>query len=157
MIDAVFLPHEVDLIKSIPLSIQLPEDKLGWAANSNGLFSVRSAYRLAMDLLRLVNHGTNSDSSRNHKFWRLLWCLQVPHKVRHFAWRACHGILPTENLVWRGVQQDDRCDDCREGAKNSGHFFWSCQWAKEVWLCTKIHFHFSSPKSSLFLVFCGCY
>ena len=35
MIDAVFLPHEADLIKSIPLSIQLLEDKLVWAANSN--------------------------------------------------------------------------------------------------------------------------
>ena len=152
VIDAVFLPYEADLIKSIPLSIQLLKDKLVCVANSNGLFSVCSAYRLVMDLSRPVNHGTSSDSSRNHKFWRLLWRLQVPHKVRHFSWRVCHGILPTkENLVRRGVLQDDRCDDCREGAENSGHFFWLCQRAMEVWQCTKLHFHFEQSQVKSFL------
>ena len=63
MIDAVFLPHEADLIKSIPLSIQLLKDKLVWAANSNDLFSVYSAYKLAMDLSRLVNYGTRDRKS----------------------------------------------------------------------------------------------
>ena len=49
VIDALFLPHEADTIKSIPLSTHLPPDKLIWAATTNGLFSVRSAYRLAME------------------------------------------------------------------------------------------------------------
>ena len=48
-LDAVFLPHEAELIKSIPISLQLPEDKLIWALTSNGFFSVCSAYKLAMD------------------------------------------------------------------------------------------------------------
>ena len=28
VLDVIFLPHEAELIKSIPLSVQLPEDKL---------------------------------------------------------------------------------------------------------------------------------
>ena len=43
VIDVLFLPHEAELIKSIPLSPRLPEDKLIWALSSNGQFSVRSA------------------------------------------------------------------------------------------------------------------
>ena len=40
VIDAIFLPHEAELIKSIPLSSRLPEDKLVWAATPNGSFTV---------------------------------------------------------------------------------------------------------------------
>ena len=43
IIDAIFLPHEAELIKSIPLSSCLPEDTIVWAATPNGLFTVRSA------------------------------------------------------------------------------------------------------------------
>ena len=48
VIDTIFLPNEAKLIKSIPLSSRLPEDKLVWVATPNGLFTVWSAYRLAM-------------------------------------------------------------------------------------------------------------
>ena len=36
--------------------------------------------------------------------------------------------------------QEDRCSECYEGPETSGHLFWSCQRAREVWSCTKIHF-----------------
>ena len=68
IIDAVFLPHEADLIKSIPLSLHLPDDKLEWAGTSNGLFSVHSAYKVAVEESRPSNTGTSLDSSRNHRF-----------------------------------------------------------------------------------------
>ena len=84
-LDAVFLPHEAELIKSIPISLQLPEDKLIWALTSNGVFSVRSAYRLAMDQARAEQSGSSSDNGRIRKFWRQLWRLEIPHKVRHFS------------------------------------------------------------------------
>lgn len=85
IIDAIFQPREADLIKSIPLSLHLLDDKLVWAGTSNGLFSVHSTYKLAVEESRPSNTGTSSDSSRNRRFWKLLWSLQVPHKVRHFA------------------------------------------------------------------------
>lgn len=47
-IDALFLPHKAKTIKSIPLSAHLPVDKQIWACNSNGVFSVLSAYSVAM-------------------------------------------------------------------------------------------------------------
>ena len=101
-LDTVFLPYEAELIKSIHISLQLPEDKLIWALSSNGVFSVRSAYRLAMDQARIERSGSSSDNGKIRKFWRQLWRLEIPHKVRHFAWRAVKGILPMKvNLVKR--------------------------------------------------------
>ena len=40
VLDALFLPHEVEVIKSIPLSSWFPSDIQIWAHNSNGVFSV---------------------------------------------------------------------------------------------------------------------
>ena len=72
VIDTIFLPNEAELIKSIPLSSCLPEDKLVWAAIPNGLFTVWSAYRLAMEESRSSNRGTGSDSSKTRSFWKML-------------------------------------------------------------------------------------
>ncbi|KAK9984473.1 hypothetical protein SO802_033998 [Lithocarpus litseifolius] len=85
---ALFLPYEVDIIQSIPLSSRLPEDKLVWAETSNGKFSVRSAYTVATRLSSNPNSGTSSDMGPGRQFWKRLWALPLPHKTRHFAWRA---------------------------------------------------------------------
>ena len=68
VIDALFLPHEADIIKGIPLSNHLPPDRLIWATTTNGTFSVHSAYRLAMESSRSKNAESCSDSSRLRSF-----------------------------------------------------------------------------------------
>ena len=44
VVDALFLPHEAEAIKAIPISSNLPEDKQIWAWSTNGVFSVKNAY-----------------------------------------------------------------------------------------------------------------
>ena len=43
-VDALFLPHEVEVIKAIPISSNLLEFKQIWAWSTNGVFSVKNAY-----------------------------------------------------------------------------------------------------------------
>ena len=81
VIDALFLPHEADTIKGIPLSNHLPPDKLIWVATTDGLFSVRSAYRLAMESSWSDNAESSSGSSRIRSFWRRIWKIPIPHKI----------------------------------------------------------------------------
>ena len=96
-----------------------------------------------MENTRSDNAGSNSDGSELRRFWRRIWGLPVPHKIRHFTWRACREILPTKaNLKWRKVVENDTCEECSEGVEHSGHLFWSCQRAKQVWQCTKLRFAF---------------
>jgi hypothetical protein len=45
-----FFAEEAQLITSIPLCSTFPPDRLVWQGTSNGVFSVRSAYRLAKEL-----------------------------------------------------------------------------------------------------------
>ena len=61
VVDALFLPHEAEVIKSIPLSVHLSADKQVWACSSNGVFTARSAYWVAMEMSKGKGEGSCSD------------------------------------------------------------------------------------------------
>ena len=46
MIDHVFLPHEAEAIKSIPLSNRAMQDIQTWAYTNTGEYLVKSAYKM---------------------------------------------------------------------------------------------------------------
>ena len=82
-------------------------------------------------------------------FGRLFGGLDIPPKVRHFAWRACKDILPTkENLMRRKVLLDGQYKVCHGDVQSSGHIFWDYAFIREVWealklfpLNSRVHFH----------------
>jgi hypothetical protein len=87
LIDQVFMPLDVEIIKQIPLSSRRPQDKLIWAGNRRGVFSVKSAYRL---LLQKSSVSTESSLAGSlTKFWNGVWFAKVQPKIRNFIWRAC--------------------------------------------------------------------
>ena len=63
VIDALFYPHEADVIKSLPLSSRLPQYELIWVVSPNGSFSVRSAYMLVVKCSHPANIGASLDNS----------------------------------------------------------------------------------------------
>lgn len=85
LVGNIFLPHEVDLICGNALSANLPEDKQVWALTNNGLFSVRSAYKLAMELRSVVHTGDVSNRSHLRRSLWSIWSCNIPHKIHHFA------------------------------------------------------------------------
>ena len=71
--------------------------------------------------------------------WKVWWGLQIPNKVKHFAWRTCKNILPTlSNLKRRGIVENDLCEECRMGCESSAHVFRSCFCASNTWALTSI-------------------
>ena len=72
MVSQFFSPMDVAIILSIPLSYQLPYDRMVWAFAPKGNFTVQSIYRLALDM---VNSTANVEASDNHQrslFWKTL-------------------------------------------------------------------------------------
>ena len=127
------------MIKSIPISSRLPPDKMIWAATPNGKFSVKRAYSIAMQQENRVDQGASSDNNQIQWFWKKIWDLPLPHKVHHFAWRACKDVLPIKaNLVHRKVIHDQICEGCKLEAETTGHLFWTCPRAREEWTCSKL-------------------
>ena len=57
MIDHVFLPHEAEVIKSIPLSNRAVQDIQTWAYTNTGEYSVKSAYKMIQTQQLRSSHG----------------------------------------------------------------------------------------------------
>ena len=94
MVDNTFLPHEAALIKAIPLSLEDCEDKLFWSRSSNGVYSVKSGYKLIMES-EMKDNPTTSNFSLTKKVWKGIWSLRIPNRVKTLMWRAGSDALPT--------------------------------------------------------------
>ena len=139
LLQQLFLPHEVDIILGIALSTNLPGDRLVWAPTENGLFTVKSTYKIAMEMQEGAALGTVSDDSNLRKFWKYIWQMNIPYKVRHFTWRSCRNILPTkDNLLRRKIVTDGCCEECCKDVESSGHLFWECSWARKIWALSNL-------------------
>ena len=72
VIGSLFIAHEAELIKRIPLSTTLPVNKIVWAETTNRNFTVKSAYNLVARLFKSTKCGTTSNGSSLRKFWKKL-------------------------------------------------------------------------------------
>uniref|UniRef100_A0A2N9GDA6 Reverse transcriptase domain-containing protein n=1 Tax=Fagus sylvatica TaxID=28930 RepID=A0A2N9GDA6_FAGSY len=148
LIDTIFTPHEASKIKSIPLG-SLMRDTLVWLGTPTGQFSTRSAYMMQIKAKESMS-GSQSNPSRKHIFWKGIWGVSVPHKVKVFMWRACNSTLPTKtNLFKRGVVSSCSCMVCHEEAEIVLHTLWDCEYAREVLCNSKLGSvcNFSTPSS----------
>ncbi|CAL1362249.1 unnamed protein product [Linum trigynum] len=93
------LPQEVQMkILSTALdTISTENDTIFWNAASDGRFSAKTAYNL------LNQHDADPDE----KYWKIIWSLPVPERVRSFLWLTCLGRIATNQLRF-----------CRKSAPN---------------------------------------
>jgi hypothetical protein len=103
MLTMHFLPMDIEVIKSIPLSTVNQSDTWAWHFEKTGLFSVRSAYRLLVSTKKcredwLAGRPASSSSSTERKAWTTLWKTKVPSKIRVFLWRLAHQSITTGSV-----------------------------------------------------------
>ncbi|KAK3226415.1 hypothetical protein Dsin_006277 [Dipteronia sinensis] len=115
LIKRYFLPQEAELILSIPLSVHQKRDSVLWHFDRKGSFTVKSAYRVAISAIRSYEA---SCSSGPHPWWKKLWSLPLPNKIKIFCWRVCRNILPTKDLLYRrGIIDSALCMFCAKARK----------------------------------------
>ena len=107
-LNRLFLPYEVLLIQSIPLSHKPVEDKLVWPYNPSRVYTVKSGYKLLSQEIEVSDFKAQGV---DNVVWKVVWGLKVQNKIRNFIWRAIrNSILVKTNLVKRKVLIDDSCD-----------------------------------------------
>ncbi|XP_074342398.1 uncharacterized protein LOC141679917 [Apium graveolens] len=127
LINDMFTERDANLILSIPLQ-RAEEDSWYWRREKMGQYSVRSAYA-ALNESREVTHASD-----NSGFWRKIWNLKIPLKVKHFLWRALTGCLPTkEQLLSRRVAVIEQCPVCNLESDTVSHILITCPFAKLCW------------------------
>ena len=134
LIRATFLPFEAETILKIPLSRTLLEDKIIWIGNRRGEFSVKSAYHIAHSLIEANDRGESSSGDPCKPLWKRLWLLNLPAKIKVFAWRACVNGLPTMEAIFsRGISQSMACPVCGNDAESVYHALLRCDFSSLVW------------------------
>ncbi|XP_065623699.1 uncharacterized protein LOC136065014 [Quercus suber] len=134
LVRRTFLPFEASTILNMPLSFSLPDDKMIWIGNKKGVFTVKSAYYIALSIAEPSLDGECSSGNSCSPLWRKMWHLNIPAKVRIFAWRCCMNALPTmQNLRIRGVNTDGYCPVCDQCLEGTSHALFCCDIPQSVW------------------------
>ena len=133
VIDHCFNAIEAEVIKTIPLSTHAQRDSLVWPFTPNGQYTVNSGYRF---LAKESNEFQLPHQSVPHPpvCWKKLWKLNVPNKIKNFAWHSCREALPTKaNLCRRKITVDAICDRCKVRMEDCSHALFFCSSVQEVW------------------------
>ncbi|KAJ1421789.1 Ribonuclease H superfamily [Sesbania bispinosa] len=146
IIQHIFLPFEVDQIRSIPLPTSIQEDRYCWGSNNHGVYSVKEGYHFALQRQRTQREGNSAGNPLPPYHWKKLWSLPCQPKYRHFTWRLMRNSLPVRaNLVRRDINCIPLCPWCDEEIETTSHLFRDCQWIKEVWLSSPLRYQFHKP------------
>ncbi|KAL6217491.1 hypothetical protein ACLB2K_010708 [Fragaria x ananassa] len=148
-----FEPQVVNQILTIPLSRRFGQDRVAWKLNARGLFSVKSAYTIARELLLGNVFASTSDGDPYGNIWRARWRAKDPSKVVIFGWRLVHNLLPTRTaLTAKGYEGPLSCV-CNEGVGTLEHLFRDCRIAKEIFSVSPFSFPaFSSTQKDWLLL-----
>lgn len=138
LVKETFWEEDAAAILALPIS-EGEEDWLAWHYDNAGKFSVKSAYKLAVQT-RDQRAGANASSSGTRANqaqpfeWQRIWQQQLPNKVNMFVWRFAHNSLPVRrNLKRRGVKTETICPLCARFDEDCGHLFFKCKQATECW------------------------
>ncbi|KAL0456254.1 UNVERIFIED_CONTAM: LINE-1 retrotransposable element O protein [Sesamum latifolium] len=107
-------------------------DLLIWHYSNNGIFSVQSAYHLALSDMFPV--GTNFERLDLKKLWKNIWQYKVPNKVKIFSWRAIRNILPIGGNIKKTLRLTEiGCPFCDSEEETGIHILQQCSFARQVW------------------------
>lgn len=112
LLDTCFMPFEAQRIRSIPICFT-PQ---------------------LLCAMEKSEEASVLDNGEVKKFWTALWRLNMPNKVKTFAWRACTECLPTlKNLARRKVVQSKVCLSCEKELESVVHALCGCENIRVVW------------------------
>lgn len=133
IVEEIFHPLGAEIITGMRLIDQSVEDEQIWHFTKDGIFSVRTAYHMWIELSISASSASSSDSNKMQKLWRKLWKCPVQPRIRDFLWRSCRSLLPCrENLHRRKIIEHNYCDLCG-AAEDETHVIVHCRAAKSVW------------------------
>ena len=117
-----FHREDAEAICRIPLSHRQVSDYIFWLHTEDGVYSCKSGYQVARQLLREDGWTECSSGPSGKQVWSKLWHLRVPNKIKVFGGRACQEILPTRvNPAKRRIISDNMCHCYRRCPETGVH------------------------------------
>ncbi|CAN1824417.1 Putative ribonuclease H protein At1g65750 [Linum perenne] len=121
-----FLPAEaiLQITSILPPVMGRGEDTWNWGEEPNGKFSIRSAYRLTLEL----------DLQNSDPDWKCIWRWRGPSRVQHFLWLAMHNkILTNYERKRQHLTEISSCPRCNLYEELVSHILRECHYFAAVW------------------------
>ena len=132
LLHGLFIPHEVELITSIPLCLNKVEDVVVWPFTPSGCYTVKSGSKFVA--AKHLGSQQPSSTPNDKGLWKMIWSLSVPPKVHNFRWKACQNALFVKfNLRWQHILNEDTCDSCKVEVEDIYHALWGCNQISQIW------------------------
>jgi hypothetical protein len=134
-----FHSWDAEEILKIRLPLNKSPDFVARHYEKSGIFSVRSAYRLAMSISHNTQEiGSSTAPSGDRVVWRRLWKLPTLPKVRVFLWKLINNGLPTNaNRCYHHIVDDGACEMCRHWQEDCFHAVVDCPHARALRLAMR--------------------
>lgn len=133
-INSIFPPEISKDILAVPIAATPVADKQIWPYTTDGVYTVKSGYKVLIDEGNSNSPSSSSGSDVNKPFWKAIWTAKVPPKIRNFIWRVCNnGIATGSNLYRRQCISDEICGICGMAPETDTHLFTGCSWVKAFW------------------------
>ncbi|KAK3204344.1 hypothetical protein Dsin_018390 [Dipteronia sinensis] len=118
----VFCEEDTTAILSIPISKSRAKDSIQCHYDQKGFIS-----------------------NLSFSWWKSLWKLQIPSKIKLFLWKAYNNMLPTcEIFAQRNIPVVSLCPLCKSKNESALHGLWSCRFLKPMrafWYSKLADFH----------------
>lgn len=115
---------------------ELRYQRLRWKISSCGTYTVKSGYELAVRWKLSMGNDTGESSNLEEvqRFWKKVWRLQVPDRIKIMTWKLFHNAIQVyENLKKKGCSEGGSCSFCGYKYETIEHIFIQCWWIKEMW------------------------
>jgi ribonuclease HI len=126
---------DADSILSIKLPSRPCDDFVAWMPESNGLFSVRSAYKLGMEpaYSRLSLGQSSAEPLGDRGIWNIVRKAKVPNKLRVFAWKTATSTLSVMSNLHHRIQTiSPICPICGNEEEDGHHALVRCTIARAL-------------------------
>lgn len=121
MLESLMDPGDIPLIQSIRPSHNFRDDWYCWIHTKSGLYTVKSGYKLAIQLKEEKKETADMEPSIT-PLTAMIWNLKAPRKIKHFLWQTLSACLATcSRLADRQCGTDRSCPRCGDGEGSINH------------------------------------
>lgn len=133
MLFETFAAEDAERIMQIKPMLNEP-DSYQWGFTKTGTYTTRSGYQFSESLVDTQQGQGNALPPIEKKFWRSIWKIKAPPKLKHFLWRVLSGVLAVKDrLRSRGISLDTTCQTCGLADETICHTLFACQKAQQAW------------------------
>ncbi|XP_060959099.1 uncharacterized protein LOC133030381 [Cannabis sativa] len=146
LLQAHFQQDTINDILSLPPPDPSHPDAYFWQHSNSGHYSVKTGYHVAKQATNLTQ-PSSSNMETLTRWWKSLWSLPIPPKIRHFVYRLAQNSIPTaEKLYHRHCISSPICPRCTLCYESVQHALFECRVTKKAWSGTVFNFAIKDTK-----------